>query len=581
MNVFEHQSFLLRRPPDAEHPLGERVRRTYREIMTGPDEELYFDYPLEYLNVAALGLCAALTQAALEPETAHDLEARIAAPLSLQEFEQAVTPFLEPFSIDGQVRFMQGRALESDPKKAAALLQDKVSLTVSDFMNRPDNNWVVSPDQIPLLLFSRATFFEKTAGRGYKGGTSGDLEVRTFLTHSASLRKTIWLNVLTSEQQQRDYEGDFTEPGSAEGYDQWMWISPPTEDLPQGEISLRAGLFWLAATNVVWMQELEKPRPCIVTGEMVTGQAGVRVVTKATGIAYGVKVNNLQEEDGGRLSFFRHPNAPYAVRKNKKGEIFHQHLTVDRISGLLGHMAGLFFSGGGGKDEGYHIAPALRQYSNLQRSTKQGLAINLHCFGFHMLSSKMNIHGGCESERFRYPMIEDSSAELMSNLQGLMSGAATQAEEIRKLMTRAVQVCMMVEVDASEKDGRFQFKQTANLQNGSDYKGFVRDIGREFWSRVSANMGELLRRVEAAASTPDQMDEAAEAITTWWRREAAIIAKEIFDRYFDDYSQSADHLAAAHAARNIFYAGLRQQGIKLYEAEQPEQTPQQPVEETA
>lgn len=575
MNVFEHQSFLLRRPPDAEHPLGERVRRTYREIMTGPDEELHFDYPLEYLNVAALGLCVALTQATLEPETTAELESRIASPLSVQEFEEAIAPLREPFSIDGEVRFMQGRKLERDPAKEAALLQDKVSLTVSDFMNRPDNNWVVAPDQIPLLLFARATFYEKSAGRGYLAGTSGDLEVRTFLAYSPSLRKTIWLNVLTGDQQQQHYEGDFTEAGSAEGYDQWMWVHPPKTDVSQGQISLRSGLFWLVATNAIWIQELEKPCPCIVTGELVTGQAGVRVVTKSTGIAYGVYVSRTKGPDV-RLSFFRHPNAPYAVRKNKEGGIFHQHLVVDEVSGLLGNMGGLFFSGGGGKEEGYHTAPVLRQYNGLKGLTKRELPINLLCFGFHMLSSKKNIHGGCESERFRYPMIDDPSSTLMNNLQGLMSGAATKAEEIRKLLTRAVQICMMVEVDASENEGRFQFKQTANLQNGSDYKGFVRDIGREYWSGVSANVGELLKRIEAAASDPSQMEEVATTTETWWNRESAIIAKGIFDRYFDDYSQSVEHLPAAYAARNIFYAGLRQHGIQLY---QSEQSPQELVEE--
>lgn len=574
MNVFEHQSFLLRRPPDPNHPLGERVRRTYRELMTGPDEELSFDYPLEHLNVAALGLCAALTQTAFEPATTKELESRIARPLTPQEFEAGVAPFREHFSIDGEVRFMQGRKLESDPAKNAALLQDKVSLTVSDFMNRPDNNWVVAADQIPLLLFARGTFYEKSAGRGYLAGTSGDLEVRTFLTHPPSLRKTIWLNVLACDEQDEFYESDFTPAGLDEGYDEWMWVMPPKEDVPQGKISLRSGLFWLVATNAVWIEELEKPRPCIVTGEPVTGLAGVRVLTKSTGIGYGVYVPRAKGPDV-RLSFFRHPNGPYAVRKNKEGGLFEQHLTVDEVSGLLGNMGGLFFSGGGGHTEGYHIAPVLRQYHRLS-AIKERLPINLHCFGFHMLSSKKNIHGGCESERFRYPMIEDTS--MMSDLQGMMSGAATQAEEVRKLLTRTIQICMMVEVDASENEGRFQFKQSANLQNGSDYKGFVRDIGREYWSGLSSKVGELLERIGVAASDFSKMEEVEESTKSWWMREAAIIAKGIFDRYFDDYSQSVEHLPAAYAARNLFYAGLRQQGIQLNE---PEQTPQESVEETA
>ncbi len=445
-NVFEHQQFLLRRPPTPEYPAGERVRRSFREIMTGPDEPLRFDYRLEYLNVAALNLCAALTQAFFEPENLSVLEKRLATPMTEEEFEQGIADQRELFSIDGETRFLQGNTPPEKDKKGRivnlALLHEKLNMTTSDFMNRAENDWVVSLDQIPLLLFSRITFYEKSAGRGYLTGTSGDLEIRTFPVDPASLRRTVWLNVLAHTLQNR-LEGDFEEAGSGKGYDEWMWVKAPAEDVPRGASTLRAGLFWMVASNYVILEEVEEPRPCIVTGEMITGRHGTGVVTRSTGIGYGIPVER-EKGPAVRMSFFRHPNGPAVTRKTKEEQLYTQHLSVDEVSGLFGQMGGLFFSSppDGSRDVTYQVAPVIEQYLGLDEDSRP--QIDLLCFGFHMLSSKKNVHGGYEYELFHDPTLENQEIGTQETAQGILERAADNAETIRKILTGAVEMCAMV-----------------------------------------------------------------------------------------------------------------------------------------
>lgn len=572
LNAFEHQQFLLRRPPTPEHPLGERVRRSYRQIMTGPDEPLSFDYPREDLNVAAIGLCAALTQTLFEPKNRQELERRLRETITEEEFEQAVAGLRDVFSIDGEIRFMQGRKPELDAKgriKNLALLHEKLNVTTSSFMNRPDTEWAVALDQIPLLVFTRSTFYEKSAGRGYLTGTSGDLEIRTYLFDPASLRRSVWLNVLTRQaQQEEDFiAGDSSD--TSEGYNAWMWHTPPTADVPQGRISLRSGLFWMVANNYIVLEKIETPRTCIVTGDDVTGNAGTGVVTASTGIGYGVTV----ERDKGpavRMSFFRHPNAPFQEKLTKEQSLYIQHLRVDEVSGLLGQMGALFFSGASSR-EGYHIAPILRQYIGLHPGIKP--SIDLLCFGFHMLSSKKNVHGGYEFERFHYPVLNADDPGIFERAQGILVGAASVGEDVRKLLVHAVQLCTKVQVDEKEDDGRSRFVMKSKLENGNDYKSFVRDLGREFWSLLSPDVGELLQRIEANGSSSELLGDAADDIMNWWRKRAGEHARTIFLRVFDNYSNSPLHLAAAYTAKNVFYGSLWKKGIRFADTT-PENTPQ-------
>lgn len=574
MNLFEHQQFLLRRSPTPEHPLGERIRRSYRELMIGPDEDLQFDYPLEYLNVAALALCAAVTQAFFEPVDSSDLAERVRRPLTADEFEHAIGPERERFSIDGDVRFLQGPAPE--PSRKAEPLADRLFPIAGSFLNRPDQRWVVALDQIPLLLFSRSTFYEKSAGRGYLTGTSGDLEIRTYpidrgLLDGPSLRRTIWLNVL-ARTTQAEYEGLYHPAGTDGGYDDWMWIDPPKSDLVQGSVSLRSGLFWMVATGYIDIAEIERSAPCIVTGELVTGRAGVGVFVRTSGVGYGVTVER-EKGPAVRQSFFLNPNGPYRVVDDKKtGARYLRHLSVDDVSGLFGQMGGLFFSSTSHAQAGHKTAPVVGQLPAIRERFGDDLRIDLHCFGFHMLSSKQNIHGGCESERFQYPVL-DRAGDDVDHAHGLMVGAAQTAEDIRRLLCRAIQICMMIQVDTKSDDGRLKLQPKTNIDTG----GFTTDIGREFWSRAGRDVQELLRRIEqaatrGAASGRAWLVDAVSDIENWWRRAAAGHARAVFEPVFNDYCATPQHLVAAHNARKIFYGSLRKMGVSFGSSAETDRT---------
>ena len=578
MNVFEHQSFLLRKPPSPKHPLGEQIRRSYREIMTGGDESLRFDYPLEYFNVAALGLCIALTQALLEPENLSELFKRLNTPVDETEFEEAIAGLRDTFSIDGAVRFMQGPEPQRD-KKGRLGGEDLSALILSikkgdkEFLNRPSDGAVVALDQIPLLLFSRSTYFEKSAGRGYLTGTSGDLEIRTYLIDRTSLRRTIWLNVLAQDQQ-----GEHFSPidGSA-GYDKWMWESPPAGDVAQGNVSLRSGLLWMVANGYIEIEEIATPRQCLVTGEMVEGRAGTGVIVSPTGKGYGVKVAREKGPEV-RMSFFRHPNGPSQTIEPPKGTPFTRHLSVRENSGLVGEMGGLFFSSAEFGGKGYHMAPVIKQLYELRGAFKKQLRttrLQLLCFGFHMLSSKQNVHGGYESEMFEYPLLGERDSDglrALKNAEELMQFAAERTGKIEWPLKRAIQLCTLTQIDTeiSEKeDGRLEFKEKSKIDSG----GMMSDSAMELWRHAGIELRELIAKIAAHGNSADDLSDAIPEIRLWWTRRIAEHATTIFYRIFNDYSMSPTHMIAAFNAKRLFHGSLWKIDSGIYSADAT-QTPQ-------
>ncbi len=240
LNVFEHQCFRLRRSD------GTRLEKSFREILTEPDDAYALDYPQEFYNVAALNLLAYLAQVAFEPATTAELAARLAGPMAESEFEEKVAPLRARFALTGDgPRFMQGPPPPAAKKpapldKAVFLSFEKPGKTQNDkrFLHRIDPDWAVSPEQAALLLFARNTFYEGQGGGGpdpYYKGVNGDTPVRTVVTIPAGeavggdvihLRQTLWLNVLSREAQRGPgMTGAYAEPG--EGYDDLFWEAPP------------------------------------------------------------------------------------------------------------------------------------------------------------------------------------------------------------------------------------------------------------------------------------------------------------------------------------------------------------------
>lgn len=561
MNVFEDQRFLLRsRAPDGS--AGDVRKLSWADIMTGPDEPLSFDYALEYMNVAALGLCVSLTQAFLEPASLEELIDRLETPVPRTELEAIIGDNREKFGIDEGFRFMQGPEPERD-KKGRLKTGDlsEVILTIKkgdkEFLNRPASGSVVSADQIPLLLFSRSTFFEKSAGRGYKTGTTGDLEIRTYLIDPTSLRRTIWLNVLATESLP-----SYFQKLKPHAYDNWMWIAlPELSDVPQGGISLRSGLFWTVANLWVEIEELEEPRACLVTGDTIEAgeSAGTGVVVNSTGIGFGT-IATKKEGIQVRQSFFAHPNAPYKIiPAGKDRPKFDCHLEVEENSGLIGQMGGLFYAA----SNNFRLAPVIDQLYALhdlleeEYDQDRPARYNLLCFGFHMLSSKKNVHGGYESELFTYPVLGGSAEDrtkLMETAEHILKDCAEEAKTIDDILRQAVQRCIMKEVNVKENEsGAVTFKESSRISDS----GILRDTSHELWRHAGEELRGVLNDIGSHCRTAEELELEFTPLLRVWTKKIYQKAERIFHRYFQDYSASPQHLLAAHDARRLFYARIR------------------------
>ncbi|MCB0714157.1 MAG: type I-E CRISPR-associated protein Cse1/CasA [Ignavibacteriae bacterium] len=582
MNLFDDQRFLIRsRAPDDDSL--KQLRLSWKKIMTSEfDYRPRFDYSLEYMNVAALGLLIGLTQAFFEPETIEDIPHRLEKPLSEDEFEAGIAPHRSVFGIDDDIRFMQGTEPETDAKGRLTKVSPIGELLLSvkrgdkEFLNRPATNWGVCLDQIPLLLFSRSTFYEKSAGRGYLTGTTGDLEIRTFLIDPNSLRRTIWLNVLAKSEQSQH----FKLANSGEGYDDWMWNRlPKTSEVPAGDISLRSGLFWTVANLWVDIQEVEEPHHCLVSGEIIPPgkRAGRGVVVNSTGIAFGATVER-EDGKGARQSFFRHPNAPYKhiTPKNNKPD-FTTHIEVHEKSGLIGEMGGLFYATGEGtthRGSGvqYYIAPVLEQLAGINRHLIDEYYIDtarrydLFCFGFHMLSSKKNVHGGYESELFSYPLLgtnPEERKEAMTKAETILNGFASTTHTVDEILCSGVQMCVMEEIDLTENDsGIIQISQRSRIDNN----GPIRDASRELWKSAGMELNRMVEKI-GDLKTAEEIGRSQQLLMTNWTDKIVDKAIHIFNRYFNDaaYSRSADLMLAAHNARRLFNWKLAQMDAEIFE----------------
>jgi CRISPR type I-E-associated protein CasA/Cse1 len=571
LNVFEHQKFLLRRRSSSS-PLGERVELSFRDLMLLPDEDdhgLRFDYPIEYFNVAALGLCAALAQTLFEPATVGELVDRIERPLSPEVVDERIRAFADRFTIDGTSgpRFMQGPEPARDKKgrfDAGPLWDLLLTVKKGDkyFLNRPAPEWAVRLDQIALLLFSRATFYEKSAGRGYLTGTSGDLEVRTFPVDPTSLRKTIWLNVLARASFS---EKAYATADDAGAYSGFMWSDPPKDDVAQGDLSLVSGLFWMVANAYIVIEDVPEGRRCIVSGEPVQeGRAGTGVVVTATGKGYGVKVAREKGPEV-RQSFFRHPNGPFEWRQTKDGNPFPKHFSVSETQGLIGNMGGLFYAGLEGND--LRMASVVEQLYRLRRVFRQRKLrfplVDLLCFGFHMLSSKANVHGGYEYENFHYPIVgelEEDPVYVLTVAQNVMVNAERKAKEIEEELCSAIQRCTMVQMGSTVKEAKvFEFNAKRRLTTDE----LMKDAARELWNRLGGNVRELLDLIRRNGDSAGTLNDAADEIQEWWTNQAGRHAIDLFDRVFYDFSGSPLYLIAAHKARGRFFGALKKLGVKL------------------
>ena len=570
LNAFEDQRFQLRTPS------GERVTRSFREIVTetDPDAAYALEYPQAFYNVAALNLLAFLAQWAFEPEHAAALAERVQHPMTEAEFEGGVGRHGEAFALTGDgPRFMQAPG-PGDPKKAKPVEEAVLITHAGDksFLHRADPAWAVAPEQAALFLFARNTFYEGTGGRGYQKGTNGDTPVRSLVTVPAvgdsgnviQLRKSLWLNVL-SEDRQLSYQGEYAERGG--GYDGLFWATPPEDDVPTGGITLRAGLGWMTAFHWLWVETLDEPAVCVVTGEEIgAGQPAARTLSKwTTGVAYGMKGDLDAGTRADRL--FRHPNVPLVKTYDRKGEpTGRRPFLVERTRGLVDAVGASFF-GADSERSRYEPAPAVGQLME-GPLWDLGLPVRLSVFGFHMLSNQKNVHGGVEADTFRYrPLVaatEGETVELNEDAAKVLYTAGQFAEAVARDLDTAVQRAAGLGVRAKEDhetgrvkvEGKFASTPSVNDPFGGDtLAAFWRDV-QDALEAFALQIAEAAGGGGAVASHA-ALGAAKDRLVAGWEDEVVRLVWRHFLPVYNHHLQNARTMPYAAAAHHMLGGALK------------------------
>lgn len=587
-NVFEHQRFRVRTPD------GTRLMRSFREFVTAtaddgtaldPDEALALDYPQEYFNAAALGLLAYLAQVAFEPDTPAALAARLRTPISTDEYEREIGLLRAHFRLDGDgPRFMQGRPpAPADVKKATRPI-DSMLMSVPppgthlgsrEFLNRPPGGLAVGVEQAGLLCFARNTFYEGTGGKGFQKGVNGDTPVRTLLTDPAAgdavrLRRSFWLNVL-SGRAQRSRPGRYGEQDEASVYDDRFWETPPDGPVGIGQITLRAALGWMSATHWLLFEEAEAPHVCAVTGELLVGRIATHVVKQSTGIGYGTGAD--METGVKAVRLFHHPNVPLKTTTDSKTAVVSERAyNVDRTRGLAEAIGAAFFA------EGEHVdpAPVVAQLAAARELRREVRAPRLIVFGFHMLAAQKNIHGGFETDTFRFTLPDpdgiENAEERTRAAATLLHTATEYADRAAYALGSAVHLASGSGVrkpDETTERGR----PTVNVRppearKTTDGRGFSGDTVARFWRAVQsgepqtrapldAGLHTLVARLAAIAGDGDAFrGDAGRAVLGEWEASVREWAKEAFEDAVEPYRTAPRTLPLMPVAERMLRAAL-------------------------
>lgn len=232
--------------------------------------------PRDDLELACVQLLVCMTQVMFLPEDDKTLRARIAKPLSPEDFAAGVQPCKDWFDLDHPTQpFMQSLGVKAE--KVTPIQKILVGLPEGNnhaFFNEVGEVKKLSGALTAIALFNQASNANSMGG-GFKGNLRGGSNpyltpVNIFVT-GADLREIVWHNVLTLPRIQKllpGWEPDFRR-------DQPTWVRPITanETIQWNDIGLARGLFW-QPTRLELVQE-KAPSSCdVLEGDPVQVYAG-------------------------------------------------------------------------------------------------------------------------------------------------------------------------------------------------------------------------------------------------------------------------------------------------------------------
>ncbi len=215
---------------------------TLQALCCSPDK-WRLSMPREDMELAALQLLVCLLQVIAPPEDAVDYRRRVAKPLSEDEYDALIQPWITTFDLEHPDQpFMQIRGVNAaEPTSMDKLLTGVSGSTNCAFINQPGQGEHVCSGCTAIALFNQANNAPGFGG-GFKSGLRGGTPMTT-LVRGDHLRTTLCLNVLAKSTLLNQY------PDAPQSEHRPTWVKPIVagETIPAAAIGLVRGLFWQPA----------------------------------------------------------------------------------------------------------------------------------------------------------------------------------------------------------------------------------------------------------------------------------------------------------------------------------------------
>ncbi|MEZ5593688.1 MAG: type I-E CRISPR-associated protein Cse1/CasA [Gammaproteobacteria bacterium] len=297
---------------------------TLQTLLCQENPELAIRFHRDDIELATLQMLVCLVQVLFLPDNKHTLRERLAKPLTEQEFQAGIAPFVDMFDLRHETHpFMQTRGVSAkDATPVQKLFAGLPEGNNHALFNDAGEITAVPAAWAAIALFNQAVNCPSFGG-GFKGGLRGEAPLTT-LIRGNSLRETVWFNVLN-----REYLTASLPHLENIKEDLPVWINPIAEKstIHAHQIGLLRGLFW---------------QPAKV--ELLWNEAGQCIGFKKEKFNYTV--------DG----FWQHPHSPFIVKpkQNKKFYLsfrrsepawtYLNELLVHKLTDKQGHVPALVIS---------------------------------------------------------------------------------------------------------------------------------------------------------------------------------------------------------------------------------------------
>lgn len=243
---------------------------TYQQLLCEPGDDWQVSLPRDDLELACLQLLVCMTQVMFLPDDAATLRARLAAPLTADEFATGIAPCKDWFDLDHPTQpFMQTRGVKAvEDTPIQKLLIGMPEGNNHAFFNEAGEVHHLSGALGAIALFNQASNCPSFGG-GFKGSLRGAAPITT-LVFGDSLREIVWRNVLTRPNLAAR---QIAMPGLA--VDLPTWVKPIAEKstIRWNDIGLARGLFWQPAR--VELVKSAHDAPCgVLGGTPISGYSG-------------------------------------------------------------------------------------------------------------------------------------------------------------------------------------------------------------------------------------------------------------------------------------------------------------------